>query len=401
MCSISVTGLQSSQMLEEYNTYLKIHEQIHSNKNYDEINFISDKVGLNKLVSKCVIQSSDIVTTGTIFKINVSVQDESCNLISVVPNNLKQLLEIAEKSLFGRGSETVFDESVRKAKEIKKDKLVVHDNNFLSHIAFQIRRDFKIANNLRFELHKLNFYETGSFFNQHMDTMYGKDHIATLLIVLPFSFKGGNLKLQFEDCACDNLKLKGNSWCCFFTDCLHQVETITDGTRVTLQYNVYVDQSIGESICDNSFEYDVIQTLIEQNDHYVINPNVFPKITSYLTNKLKEKTIGIVLKHKYHMLTSFDNLKGFDRKFYEYLKSTQLFDMKIDVVSIISSLEDGKNVSVISGRLISPNDNVTDIYITNSSNYFEIENNQHTGNESQAGDNIYTNLVLLISLTTK
>ena len=44
------------------------------------------------------------------------------------------------------------------------------------------------------------------------------------------------------------------------------------------------------------------------------------------------------------------------------------------------------------------NYNIQNIYVGTSANYKEIENNQYTGNESQAGDNIYTNLVLLINM---
>ena len=397
-------------MLQEFNTFSDISNKM---KNPDtQINFITDNIGLNEILSRCVSHASDIFVSGNSNKnLNVFVKDND-NVISVESNNLKQLLNLAEKSYFGKGSETILDESVRKAKEIKKNNLLVaNEDVFFKDITYKIRLGLNISHNLRFELHKLNFYETGSFFNAHKDTLYDSDHIATLLILLPFEFSGGELYVQFENYINECFKRQNhnftNNWCCFFTDCAHEVSPVTSGTRVTLQYNVYIDRTTKpiRSIDKSYIADDIIENLTLRKDkRYTFNDNVFFEIVTFLTNTLNNTTIGLVLKHNYHKFTSIDNLKGFDKKIYEYLLSTQLFNLNIEAISIISRLSDNnKNTKFYDCKLLgtmlsSKNYNIQNIYVGTSANYKEIENNQYTGNESQAGDNIYTNLVLLINM---
>jgi hypothetical protein len=140
------------------------------------------------------------------------------------PKVLK-LLEAATNSPFGKGAETVFDENVRKGKEIKAENINIppppprkNDGyiwGYSDKVAGPVKeksftellRDMILENtdgnflgpNIDIQFYKLAIYEPGGHFQTHRDTVHSADHKATLLLEVRSDHKGGVLTLQKND----------------------------------------------------------------------------------------------------------------------------------------------------------------------------------------------------------
>jgi hypothetical protein len=102
--------------------------------------------------------------------------------------------------------------------------------------------------------YKLNIYQTGDFFAQHVDSPVVPDRmIGTLVVKLPVStFEGGALVVQ------DNWKTiellartpaigHQVEWAAIYGDCPHEVQPVTSGARVTLTFLILLSEKEPES----------------------------------------------------------------------------------------------------------------------------------------------------------
>ena len=92
------------------------------------------------------------------------------------------------------------------------------------------------------ELYKLLIYDEGSFFVSHRDTEKAPGMFATLVIVLPSIYTGGELIVRHQDRE-QRLELYCEdpsevAFAAFYADCSHEVLPITSGCRLTLIYNL-------------------------------------------------------------------------------------------------------------------------------------------------------------------
>ena len=102
---------------------------------------------------------------------------------------------------------------------------------------------------IRAELYKLLIYGPGDKFQLHKDTLRGVNHFGTLIASLPSYYKGGEFVIQHCNIqesfnhslehSSDNWN--GIQWVAFYTDCLHEVKTVTEGYRVSLTFNLYTE----------------------------------------------------------------------------------------------------------------------------------------------------------------
>ncbi len=168
---------------------------------------------------------------------------------------------MAQQAPFGRGTQTVVDESVRKGLQIDPS-LVEFCNGEswkckLQCIAAELRNAYQ-RDNISLHLYKMLLYEEGGHFAPHKDTLRHKTHIASLLISLPVEggCEGGVLRVTAPGCSgsggnaaasgdvmewdgrCDDVE---GSWCSFYTDCQHEWTPLTKGKRVVLAYQVLYD----------------------------------------------------------------------------------------------------------------------------------------------------------------
>jgi len=98
------------------------------------------------------------------------------------------------------------------------------------------------------ELYALNVYGARGHFVAHKDTPRDPDVFGTLVVCLPVPFSGGGLVLRhgsirrFEWETADSFGFGQRDdtypvqWAAFYTDVDHEIEPVTDGTRVTLTW---------------------------------------------------------------------------------------------------------------------------------------------------------------------
>ncbi|RAH66752.1 2OG-Fe(II) oxygenase [Aspergillus aculeatinus CBS 121060] len=101
---------------------------------------------------------------------------------------------------------------------------------------------------LHAELYKLNVYSGPSgHFATHVDTPRSDSQIGSLVVCLPSEFSGGRLTVRHrgQQSAFDwsDASQSAIQWAAFYSDCEHEIETITEGHRLTLTYNLYITQA--------------------------------------------------------------------------------------------------------------------------------------------------------------
>jgi hypothetical protein len=233
---------------------------------------------------------------------------------------------------FGKGSETVYDEKVRKAREIPGDQFDP----------------------------ETPMYEEGGHFDAHADTLHGDNHLATLVVVLPVAHEGGALEVKVgndcktfdlstpfsdskgSDCDSDSFK-PALKWACFYTDCTHKVLPVTKGRRIILQYDLYSensedsqDQQDPQDPEDSADEYSE-EGDMDMNERWFGGFSGAPEharhqLSAHTTSTLKASLTGYFLKHPTQRLAVLlthrysvgnlkpQHLKGADNLLWDVLK---------------------------------------------------------------------------------
>jgi 2OG-Fe(II) oxygenase superfamily len=178
-----------------------------------------------------------------------------------------ELVKIASPAVFGKGSETVYDASVRKAWDIPADRLRKGNSHLFlfntpvhKNIRIRIEKAMKPKGaRWSYKLYKMHLYGPGDKFLPHVDTLHASNHVATVVVGLPIEHSGGSLVVKHMDKAVkfdlSNDNVNRAKYCAFFTDCAHEVEEVTSGWRIVLQYDVYQEKSRGD-VKQNSHKND-------------------------------------------------------------------------------------------------------------------------------------------------
>ncbi|KAF8506201.1 hypothetical protein JB92DRAFT_2963232, partial [Gautieria morchelliformis] len=117
-------------------------------------------------------------------------------------DELQQLLEACVPSSHGRGSELVFDDSYRLARELQQGTFaltmdILNESGVIASIS-ALTSPRTSSGGLVADLYKLNAYAVGGFFKPHRDTPKSARHIGTLVVALPIPFEGGDLHVSHE-----------------------------------------------------------------------------------------------------------------------------------------------------------------------------------------------------------
>lgn len=169
----------------------------------------------------------------------------------VNPLEIKEMIKIAHKAPFGKGSETVLDPAVRSAWEIDASEITFNNSDwgdFIADIVKQIKPGLGIeGHTISANLYKLLIYESGDFFLTHKDSEKEKGMFGTLIIGLPAKHTGGELIVKFDG-KTEIIDFSGPSnqykipFAAFYADCEHEIKPITSGYRVCLIYNLVQDK---------------------------------------------------------------------------------------------------------------------------------------------------------------
>lgn len=112
-------------------------------------------------------------------------------------------------------------------------------------------------------------------FRVHVDTPRSANQIGSLVVCLPSRFGGGNLLVRHQGQEIDfDWSSNSNStiqWAAFYSDCEHEIKSVSSGDRITLTYNLFVTEPVGGSLLPNAIVdsktlplYGHIKQLIEQ-----------------------------------------------------------------------------------------------------------------------------------------
>ena len=157
----------------------------------------------------------------------------------------EQLVAVAEPAPYGRGAETVIDPAVRRCGQIGPDRVRIRGRHWartLQAILDRVAEGLGVDGPIAAEFYKLLLYDRGGFFVGHRDTEKAPGMFATLVVVLPSSFAGGELVVRHKgrevrlDLRCDDPAEV--AFAAFYADCVHEVLPVTAGCRLTLVYNL-------------------------------------------------------------------------------------------------------------------------------------------------------------------
>ncbi|TWU02895.1 2OG-Fe(II) oxygenase [Stieleria varia] len=162
------------------------------------------------------------------------------------PADVRKLAEVAAQAPYGKGTQTIVDTGVRDTLEIDGGQVELSPE-FLEaihiagrNIADELQLD---ADRLQFDLYKLLIYPKGGFFLPHRDSEKRIGMVATMIVVLPSKFGGGDLLIRHggrqEAFSFPKARAqKQSQYVAFFADCEHEVAKVTSGVRVCLAFNL-------------------------------------------------------------------------------------------------------------------------------------------------------------------
>lgn len=148
----------------------------------------------------------------------------------------------------GKGVQTLVDTRVRRVWQMDPDGFSLTNPDWQTYLDETVRivqRELGLENEkLESHLYNLLLYEPGSFFLPHRDGEKLDRMVATLVIVLPGAFRGGELVVRHEgqERVVDFGAAGGNPFhthhAAFYADCEHEVRPLQEGHRLCLVYNL-------------------------------------------------------------------------------------------------------------------------------------------------------------------
>lgn len=212
------------------------------------------------------------VQTGQKIKLFYGEPDEAhcIDLAQPTVQQLRLLEKACEPATFGRNQEDVLDETYRKAGKMDVDNFSTNYDPTRSGILELVQNELvgKGGGKLVLEMYKLNVYGKDSFFKSHKDTPRGTKSFGTLVMVFPAPHEGGQFLLSSAgnewtvDAASEILQNGQHHlvYVAFYGDVTHEVRKVTSGHRVTLTWNIFIEEEIPRPlpIPGDMLEYDAV-----------------------------------------------------------------------------------------------------------------------------------------------
>lgn len=162
----------------------------------------------------------------------------------------KALITVAEAAPYGKGTETVRDDAVRKCWQIDAKSLGLNSKpwkQFLKRAVEQVRADLGIGTKVSALPYKLLVYGKGGHFLPHRDTEKLDAMFGTLIVSLPSAHEGGALHIRHggREAMVDfgaKPRWRDFQFAALFADCEHEVKPVRSGYRCCLIYNLRLDQ---------------------------------------------------------------------------------------------------------------------------------------------------------------
>ena len=194
-----------------------------------------------------VNRPGDFYTAGTceILPPGLHVQGVGPIALPLLPVQAAQLIAIAQQAPYGRGEQTLVDTEVRRTWQINPERVQIRGRSWdrtLKNIVGRAAEGLGVTGPVAAEFYKLLVYDEGAFFVSHRDSEKTAGMFATLVIVLPALYQGGELVIRHNG---REVRLDPNShepseagFVAFYADCVHEVLPVTSGCRLALIYNL-------------------------------------------------------------------------------------------------------------------------------------------------------------------
>jgi hypothetical protein len=165
----------------------------------------------------------------------------------------EELKKHCEQAPYGKGEETLVDTNVRRVWHLQPDRFALTNPDWqqlLQQMVRTLQKELGLERQkLESHLYDLLLYEPGSFFLPHRDGEKLERMVATLVVVLPSTFQGGELVVRHEgqEQVVDFRGGENNPFrihfAAFYADCEHEVRPLREGYRLCLVYNLTLKKS--------------------------------------------------------------------------------------------------------------------------------------------------------------
>jgi hypothetical protein len=159
-----------------------------------------------------------------------------------------ELKKHCQQAPYGKGEKTIVDTSVRRVWQLEPDRFSLTNpdwQQYLSGVVQTVQRELGLdKQKLESHVYNLLLYEPGNFFLPHRDGEKPDRMVATLVVVLPSAFQGGELVVRHEgqeqvvDFGTPDRNPLHTHFAAFYADCEHEVRPLREGHRLCLVYNL-------------------------------------------------------------------------------------------------------------------------------------------------------------------
>jgi hypothetical protein len=138
---------------------------------------------------------------------SIKIKDVGNVGLPMSPRDIDAVKQASHQAPFGKGTETIVDESVRKTWQINATDIVCSNPRWENWVTKEVLPKCCDALGVsavakpmvRAELYKMLLYEEGAHFQPHKDTEKAPGMFATLAICLPTEHQGGDLVLKHNN----------------------------------------------------------------------------------------------------------------------------------------------------------------------------------------------------------
>ncbi|PYH71790.1 2OG-Fe(II) oxygenase [Aspergillus vadensis CBS 113365] len=175
--------------------------------------------------------------------------------LPISADDAKAIIQCCDRSPYGKGSETLVDESVRKTWQLDPGQFSLQNPHWQQQIGILVNDAVTglgltaQSEEVKAELYKLLIYEEGAFFLPHQDSEKADGMFATLVVCLSSKHEGGDLivshrgtKIEWRSAPSSEFSF---SWAAWYADVIHEVKPVISGYRVALVYNLIHRPSFG------------------------------------------------------------------------------------------------------------------------------------------------------------
>jgi 2OG-Fe(II) oxygenase superfamily len=220
----------------------------------------------------------------------------------------KELIARCDQAPHGQGIKTVVDTNVRRVWRMGPDRFSLTNPDwaaFVDETIAKVREGLGLQDQeLEGHLYDLLLYEPGSFFLPHRDSEKHDRMVATLVIVFPSSYEGGEIVVRHEgheltiDFGGDPDSKFRIHFAAFYADCEHEVRPLKNGYRLCVVYNLTLAKSEKVLSAPRASQHiEIIGSLLRE----------------WVADNSAEK-LAITLDHQYTEAgLAWDALKGLDR----------------------------------------------------------------------------------------